>query len=435
MASNGHSGQKPILRSTRWVVEYQEDFNNTMDEMDTEAKMVPVGVYPIGRGVAADGITFFEMTTGDIPFKFCINCAGPYTDGEKCCEKMCLWVPEPKPEEINCCISHAGCPDGDATLHALHRMRCMKYGHSIADEGITYLSYFNKKKRTAFNKANLVQRLAGLNVMICDYAYPRDMILDIKKVCNKFILLDHHISNLRDVEGEPNCYFAVDIHSGAYMAKCYLHYGEPMVYPEEWEEKSIVGELVLRVEDRDMWWWNNEKCPDNRAFSTAMYFEKGKDFFPIYDLVCEDPNYVNQLIAKGKILIEKEDKEISTVVQYAAARMFLGKYPCRVANYSGGPSEVANQILLKYPDAQIALVWRWNGFEKIYKCSIRKRKDDGSTLDLGYLAQRYFSSDNMKTGDGAEDEEGGSGGGHVDAAGFSFSSNLGFESIFSNNFA
>jgi hypothetical protein len=180
--------------------------------------------------------------------------------------------------------------------------------------------------------------------------------------------------------------------------------------------------------------------PDNRAFSSGLYVNTEFKFFEMFDLVSTDDDYKNELIQEGKCFIKKELKEIAINLWAAVPRLLVGQYKCRVINYTGHSSLMAEKILEKYLDCDIALVWRWDGKNKLYKCSIRKRKDDGSKLDLGWIASVYFSTDKMKIDaekieDDDEDESTGSGGGHTDAAGFSVSSEIGFEFIFKNYLA
>lgn len=77
------------------------------------------------------------------------------------------------------------------------------------------------------------------HVLIVDFSYPRDELLDLNGVCASLRVLDHHKTAEADLEGLPFCTFDME-RSGAGLA-----WDELVGGPRPW--------LVDAIEDRDLW--------------------------------------------------------------------------------------------------------------------------------------------------------------------------------------
>ena len=85
-----------------------------------------------------------------------------------------------------------------------------------------------------------------------DFSYQRNQILELRKT-NRVVVIDHHKTAQADLEGLDDCVFDME-HSGAVLAWQYFH-------------KAKVPEILLYVEDRDLWNW---ELPDSRAISAWL---------------------------------------------------------------------------------------------------------------------------------------------------------------------
>lgn len=102
------------------------------------------------------------------------------------------------------------------------------------------------------------EAVAGRDVYILDFSYPRDVLLAMSRMANRVVVLDHHASAQKDLGDltAPNLMilFRMDI-SGARMAWEYFH---PETTPP-W--------LIDFVEDRDLW---RHKLLNSKEVSAAI---------------------------------------------------------------------------------------------------------------------------------------------------------------------
>lgn len=120
-------------------------------------------------------------------------------------------------------LFHANCPDGFTAAWAAWR----KFG----DTAEYIPARFDEKERPD---------LTGADVYIVDFSYPRDVTLAINAEVNSLVVLDHHKSARKNLEGIEGCFFDMD-RSGAGMSWDYFHPDVPR------------PSLISYVEDRDLW--------------------------------------------------------------------------------------------------------------------------------------------------------------------------------------
>lgn len=78
------------------------------------------------------------------------------------------------------------------------------------------------------------------DLIIADFSYPREVLLKVKEIVNSIIVLDHHQSAEKQLEGLDFCQFDMT-RSGAVMVWDYFHPGEP------------IPEIIQYVQDYDLW--------------------------------------------------------------------------------------------------------------------------------------------------------------------------------------
>ena len=180
----------------------------------------------------------------------------------------------------------------------------------------------------------------------------------------------------------PGCHFDTG-HSGAYLAWRRFHPDEP------------VPELILYVEDRDLWKW---EMPDSREVSAAI------DSRP-YDFAAWDRLDTGALALEGAAILRYQKIQVG--------RIAAGAHMVRIAGHrvpaACSPvlaSEVCEELLRRFPDAPFSAVYRCQDAgsgRTERKWSLRgpgqKVQDQG--INLAQLAEAF------------------GGGGHPRAAGFS----------------
>lgn len=136
-------------------------------------------------------------------------------------------------------IYHANCNDGFTAAWCAHKV----YGDSA-----TYVpAYYGTEPPD----------VAGQDVLIVDFSYPRTMLEKMAGVAKSIRVIDHHKTAQADLAGLPYALFDMD-RSGAGLA---------------WDE-LVGGErplLIDYVEDRDLWRF---KLPHAKELSALLMLEK-----------------------------------------------------------------------------------------------------------------------------------------------------------------
>jgi hypothetical protein len=355
--------------------------------------------------VGSETRTLILMHQKEVNFKYCISCGSTYAEGsEDCCGNMILYVPEPSPDEINHVIFHGGCQDGHGSHWAAHRPLCMSKGHNKAMETIGYFGarHEKRKARDVHKENNIINMCKGKNVLIADFAFDKNLTREIKKVCNKYILLDHHNSNKTTLEGEPNCYFDEN-HSGAWLTHAYMVTGVPLA------EVETAPKLIRYIQDRDLWRFTE---PNSKEIGAAIYVDGGNRIENFDTIDANEKESFKMLLERGTHYLKYQNSVVDRGITGSAYIKRLFGYPTVVCNTSISPSEAGAQLLHteKFKDCRIAAVWHWE--DGLFKFHLRRRVHDDD-IDLGALCKLNFSA-----------------GGHPAAAGFTVADTVGIAFVF-----
>lgn len=196
---------------------------------------------------------------------------------------------------------------------------------------------------------------AGRDLVLVDFCYPRDVMLELQQIARSILVLDHHKtaeevltaecrtaaefltvvrmdsgggtqpwtwervmgcrSNL-DAGGVRKAvvYALFDQHrSGAGIAWDFFHPGVPR------------PELIDYVEDRDLWRF---ALPGTREIQAAVFSYPYE--FGVWDLLATTP--VETLRAQGVAIERKHHKDVAELVQVAKRHMVIGHYNVPVAS-------------------------------------------------------------------------------------------------------
>jgi nanoRNase/pAp phosphatase (c-di-AMP/oligoRNAs hydrolase) len=206
-------------------------------------------------------------------------------------------------------------------------------------------------------------------IWIVDFSFPQEELLKIKQTTPHVILIDHHDTAKADLVGLDWAHFN-NTKSGAVLTWEFV-WGTP------------VPELLLYIQDRDLWQW---ELPDSRAVNYALRHVP-KDFYVWSNLrICD-------LKTDGKAMMKMADSLVSSAVK-KAVQLRLGHIDVYVVNSSDFASEIGNELASKSP-SMVGAVWHYDhaGFHWELRST-----DDGP--HVGEVAKLY------------------GGGGHANAAGF-----------------
>ena len=258
-------------------------------------------------------------------------------------------------------LYHDHCPDGFGAAWAFHNtLGCQECGKPV-----TYLpqSYGHKMPHME----------PGSQLYILDFSYPRETVLELQRVHQSVVLLDHHQTAAKELQGVPHCHVDQS-HSGAYLAWQYFN---PAEKPPD---------LILYVQDRDLWEW---KLPHSREVSEAIAsypttFQAWNGF------------EVSQLAQEGKGILRYMRVQVDKLTQMAT-RMTVADWPqIPTVNTPLMVSETCEALLKKYPQAPFAATYSESNSQR--RWSLRSRK--GENTDVSEIAREM------------------GGGGHPNAAGF-----------------
>lgn len=252
------------------------------------------------------------------------------------------------------CIYHKDCLDGIGAAWVVWR----HFKNLGIDIELVAAAYNNK-----------MPDVTGKMVYVVDFSYPREVMVQMLEQAHDVVVLDHHTSAKKNLEG----LFVVDeAHSGAMLAWKYFNHTPP-------------PEGLLYVEDRDLWQF---KYPNTNFWVTAA-FSYPFNVQQFDALMNTDPL---DLIAEGRPLVRKHEQDTTRVSMNARMMKCLGHdVPVVNANIFFA-SDLGDMLSKDYP---FALVYM--DLPKGRKYSIRCQK---GRIDVSVIAE-YFG-----------------GGGHADAAGF-----------------
>jgi|SRR6267142_1367529 len=171
----------------------------------------------------------------------------------------------------------------------------------------------------------------GSKVLICDFSYPREQLLNFA-LDHEVQVLDHHKTAQAALEGIPYATFDMN-HSGAYLT--WKHF-----YPE-----SDVPEFILYLEDRDLWTF---RLPGSRGVSQAL---RAYPFdFNVWNSLMYD---VEQLRQEGPV-IERFTQQMVNLMCDNSFEKVIGGHLVPVANATVFFSEVGEELCIRNPNAPFA---------------------------------------------------------------------------------
>jgi nanoRNase/pAp phosphatase (c-di-AMP/oligoRNAs hydrolase) len=241
------------------------------------------------------------------------------------------------------CIYHADCLDGVAAAWVVWR-HFKNLG--IAIELVS----------AAYNDE--LPEVDGKMVYVVDFSYPRNVMLELLERAHEVVVLDHHTSAKKDLEG----LFVVDeAHSGAMLAwKYFNHYPAP--------------DAIRYVEDRDLWKFKYSATQPwtTAAFSYPLTVEQ-------FDaIVNTDPL---DLVAEGKVLLRKHEQDLSRILPNVRMMKCLGYDVPVVSANIFFVSDLGNHLSKIHPFAVIYM-----DLEDGRKFSLRSQKGG---IDVSLIAE-YF---------------------------------------------
>jgi len=151
----------------------------------------------------------------------------------------------------------------------------------------------------------------GRDVVMVDFSYKRQELIEIASVANSVLILDHHKSaeaELVDLPGNVTAIFDME-RSGAMMSWNYFH---PDRSPSD---------LIIHVQDRDLWQFKREQT---RAFQANLFsLEYTFDNWDRVHNLCSDDYKYHNFVAEGEAIERKHFKDVNELINVAATRSII----------------------------------------------------------------------------------------------------------------
>lgn len=240
-----------------------------------------------------------------------------------------------KPEEVDLVIYHGRCSDGFTSALAAYVYFSKSDGYNVNGKKVEYYA-------ASFNQAP--PDVTGLNVIICDFSYKYDILLEMLKKANKLAIIDHHISAQLDLKNIPESNKVFDMcHSGAYLTWKYF-------YPDQ-----DVPLFVKYVEDNDIWLKKMPNTEEMTCYTYSLPFE-----FEEYAKML-DETYIREVaIPVGTGMKRQNDIYIQDAIRTMTPRLVKindNYYLVAYVNSSVCKSEIGNQVLTRFPFCDFSAIY------------------------------------------------------------------------------
>ena len=263
--------------------------------------------------------------------------------------------------DIDFVIYHGSCVDGFGSALAVKQF----FTQNNIKKNITYhAGYFSNPPPNVENK----------NVLICDFSYNKETMLDLILSSKNLLIIDHHKSAesaLKDIPDE-NKYFDIN-HSGAYLTWKYF-------FPDD-----DVPLLIKYIEDNDIWIKKMPYTCEVSSFIQSLPFE-----FNEYEKLLDDTYLNNTVIPVGCGMYKQNEYYIKQAVKKATPKFIMidNKYyfVCFL-NTSILKSEIGNKVFTEYTLCDFSAMYSINDFKK--NETIFSLRSENNRTDVSIIASKF----------------------------------------------
>lgn len=264
------------------------------------------------------------------------------------------------------------------------RKLCIYHGNCLDGFGAAWAVRNALGKDVEFYKGTHQQAppdVKGLDVIIVDFSYKRDVLESMLETAANITIIDHHITAEKDLSGL--------LSSGKIKGLFDMNKSGAVLAWEWFNPTEEIPQLIQHIQDRDLWQFKLDDTNEILAALASYPFD-----FSVWDqfMMCEKDELV-ALKQDGIAINRKLQKEIKELIASGVRRMTIGGYDVPVLNApSSFVSDAGNIMSLNEPFA--ACYWDHPDGRSF---SLRSKKEG---VDVSEIAKQY------------------GGGGHVNAAGF-----------------
>jgi oligoribonuclease NrnB/cAMP/cGMP phosphodiesterase (DHH superfamily) len=253
-------------------------------------------------------------------------------------------------------IYHAACRDGFCAAWVAWK--------ALGKDADFHAAYYGKEPPP----------VAGRDVYMIDFSYPRDVLDQMAGAASSLVVLDHHKTAEEALRGAPYAQFDME-RSGAGMAWDHFFPREPRPW------------IVDYVEDRDLWRHRLPNGPAINAYIGTLLFD-----FDTWDQTSK----MNPIeVAQYGVPVENKTRQYVTELAKNVRRVTFEGVDVPLVN---APQVDISELLSFVAHGEAFAVGWWQRGDGLFQYSLRSREP--SDVDVSQIAKRY------------------GGGGHQRAAGF-----------------
>ena len=236
---------------------------------------------------------------------------------------------------------------------------------------IQFIPCYHLKEDEHISK-DFLDKISGKNILVCDFSYPYESLVQLINVSTSFLILDHHKTAKADLEKIPDNLKIFDMdRSGSKITWQYYN-----------ADKSL-PKFLAHVNDRDIW---EKKMEQNDEF-IAYFYEQEFDC-NLWETYLDESN-VEKAITKGsawleyqKIIIDKIIRKASYIIHEINDKYYIVLY----SNSSELKSDIGNKLFNRYPFGDFSTVWHYNLYKNETEHSLRSTAD---RFDVSVIAKMY----------------------------------------------
>lgn len=268
---------------------------------------------------------------------------------------------------VNCVLYHNNCCDGFGSALVVNQYTTWPVEYIPINYGT--------------KASDILHKIRNKNVMICDFSFKYNDMLEVINACNTVVVLDHHKTSEKELEKIPDRLKRFNMNkSGVGITWEYIN-GDN-------EEMPLLYELI---QDRDLWLFNKEETKPLHSYLCSI-----KNDFEEWSKLL-DENILKECIKRGEEMLANERAIIRELT--SSIRIVNHKDGTKVA-YCYAPilkSDIATYILEEIENIDFCAIYEYSPNKNLTYYSLRSTND---RADVSLIAERY------------------KGGGHRNAAGF-----------------
>ncbi|MCW8909427.1 MAG: DHHA1 domain-containing protein [Gammaproteobacteria bacterium] len=268
------------------------------------------------------------------------------------------------------CIYHGNCPDGFAAAWAVR--------HALGDAVEFYKGVHQQPP----------PNVSGKDVLLVDFSYKKDVLIEMLKTAASITILDHHISAEKDL---------ADLLSSGKIKGLFDMSKSGAMLAWEWFNPGVPAPMLIEhIQDRDLWQFKLAGTREVHSAVSSYPYD-----FEVWDSLMESTSYGLEVLKRdGKAIERRLQKDIQELIASGVRRMVIGGYDVPVLNAPSAYVSDAGNIMSQ-GESFAACYWDHPDGRSF---SLRSSE---SGVDVSEIARQY------------------GGGGHAKAAGFTVS--LGWE--------